>query len=103
MPGKPSRLRTPRPPGSKRSGARKRSVAKSPLCLLAILASLTSCAGPTNGPTVVNLACLQFAPLYLDAASIAGLTHRDAGQIASHNAIWEAVCPPTAGDTETTP
>lgn len=61
----------------------------SAICLMTF--ATTSCASQkTVAP--VSSACQIFAPIYLDEPSIAGMTPRDKGQIAEHNAVYEKEC-----------
>jgi len=71
------------------SPALKRFVGLSAIFLATF--ATTSCESPrTVAPA--NSACGIFAPIYLDEPSIAGMTPRDKGQIAEHNAVYEKEC-----------
>jgi len=65
--------------------------------ILTALLWTSGCAGLIEPPDrqtwpQTALQCLTFDPIYLAETSIQGLTLADRRQIATHNAVWQALC-----------
>lgn len=58
----------------------------------ALTIAVASCAALTTAAPKTDV-CAIFQPIYLDEASVQGLTDTDVLQIAEHNAVFESLCP----------